>query len=400
MNLSHFIAKRLSNRNSQGYSSFITRVASVAVAISIAVMILAVTISRGYDENIRKKVFGFWGHIQITDTKSNLGIEDVPLHKDSIFTKPLNESWVKSVNYYGLKPGIIKTEDAVQGIVVKGVEQDFDWSDFEGFIVKGEAPKDKDDVLISSALKKLLSFEIGDKLVVHFIQEPMRVRALTITGLYNTNLVELDEQIIFSSLENIRALNGWSEDEVGGVEIYVNDPINSSLHASDIQRNFTDYNKWVKSIDESNPEIFDWLNFLKTNQWIILILMGVVAIVNMVSMLLVIILERSKMIGILKSLGSPYSLIRNIFLRKALQIILFGLVIGNLFGLGLALIQKYAKILQLDPELYFLSHVPISIDIPTIILLNIGTVLIILFSLFVPTLMIKRVDPISVLRFE
>ena len=400
LNVSNFIASRLSKKNSEGYSSFITTVASVAVAISIAVMILAVSISRGYDENIRKKIFGFQGHIQITDISSNMGVQQEPLHKDSIFHKELTADWVQSMNYFALKSGLIKTDDAIHGVVVKGVEDDFDWNSFESFLVEGEFPEDESEVMISTSLRDMLGFEIGDKVRLYFIQEPIRARAPIISGFYSTNLVELDDQMIFTSIETIRTLNNWSEKQVGGVEITIDDPANARLHAENIQRNYTDYNKWVKSIDQSNPEIFDWLNFLKTNQWIILILMGIVAIVNMVSMLLVIILERAKMIGVLKALGSPYSLIRNIFLRKSLQIIFVGLLFGNLAGLGIALTQKYAKIIQLDPEMYFLSHVPVSIHVPTIIALNIGTILIILLSLLVPTLMIKRIQPIQALRFE
>lgn len=364
-------------------------------------MILAVTISRGYDQNIRKKIFGFQGHIQITDVSSTLGVEENPLNKTAIFKQPLqDEDWVKSINYYALKSGLIKTDDAIQGIIVKGVEDEFNWNNFQDFLIEGAFPKNKDEILVSTALRDLFQFKLGDKVRLYFIQEPIRARAPIISGFYNTNMVELDEKMVFTNIEMIRALNGWKDTEVGGVEITINDPEQSALRADDIQRNFTDYNKWVKSIDQSNPEIFDWLNFLKTNQWIILILMGIVAIVNMVSMLLVLILERSKMIGVLKALGSQYTLIRNIFLRKSMQIILFGLLFGNLFGLGLALAQQKFNLIALDPEMYFLSHVPVSIHWPTILALNIGTALVILASLLVPTLLIKRIHPIQALRFN
>ena len=400
LNVSQFIAARLSKKNSEGYSSFITTVASIAVAISIAVMILAVSISRGYDSNIRQKIFGFQGHIQITDVSSKMGIQEEPLAKDSIFSTPLEKNWVQSINYYALKSGLIKTDDAIHGIMVKGVESDFNWQNFESFLVEGEFPNNNEEVLLSTAIRDLLGFEIGDKVRMYFIQEPIRARAPIVTGFYNTNMVELDEKMVFTHIDMIRSLNGWNDNQVGGVEITILDPENSSLRANDIQRNFTDYNKWVKSIDESNPEIFDWLNFLKTNQWIILILMAIVAIVNMVSMLLVIILERAKMIGVLKALGSSYSLIRNIFLRKSMQIILFGLLVGNLFGIGVGLLQQQFKFISLDPEMYFLSHVPVSIHIPTIIALNVATIFIVLVALLVPTLLIKRINPIEALRFN
>lgn len=400
LKLSQFIASRLSKKNSQAYSSFITSVAAVAVAISIAVMILAVSISRGYDLNIRKKIFGFQGHIQITDVSSNMGMQEEPMAKDSIFNRSIDEEWVQSVNYYALKSGLIKTEDAIHGIVVKGVEDEFDWQNFESFLVEGSFPESEEEIMLSTSIRDLLDFKIGDKVRLYFIQQPIRARAPIVSGFYNTNLVELDEKMVFTDIAMIRSLNGWTDQQVGGVEVSIRDPENSSLRAEDIQRNYTDYNKWVKSIDQSNPEIFDWLNFLKTNQWIILILMAIVAIVNMVSMLLVIILERAKMIGVLKALGSEYSLIRNIFLRKSMQIILFGLLAGNMVGLGIALLQQQFQLISLDPEMYFLSHVPVSIHIPTIIALNIATVLIVLLALLIPTLMIKRIHPIDALRFN
>lgn len=363
-------------------------------------MILAVSISRGYDLNIRKKIFGFQGHIQITDVSTNMGMEVKPLTKDSIFNKPLNEEWIKSVNYYALKSGLIKTDDAIHGIVVKGVEEDFDWQNFKSFLVEGKFPTNAKEIMLSTSLRDMLHFEIGDKVRMHFIQEPIRARAPIITGFYNTNLMELDEKMVFTHIDMIRSLNGWNDHQVGGVEISIAEPENASMRAETIQKNYTDYSKWVQSIDQTNPEIFDWLNFLQTNQWIILILMAIVAIVNMVSMLLVILLERAKMIGVLKALGGDYALMRNIFLRKSLRIILFGLIAGNLFGFGLALIQQHFKIISLNPEMYFLSHVPMSIHIPTVIALNIATVLIILLALLIPTLMIKRINPIDALRFN
>lgn len=402
LNVSQYIASRLSKGNQKGYSAFIIYVASVAVAISVAVMILSVSISDGYDKNIRKKIFGFWGHVQLTHTSKNLSLEEVPLNKESIFKKSLDTtSYVKTVNYFALKSALIKTDDAMYGIILKGVEDKFNWSAFYDFLEDGHFPKKKNEVLISTSLAKKMNVKVGDKLRVHFIQKPIRARAFIISGLYATNLAELDSQMIFGSIKTIQKLNQWTENQVGGVEVFVNEPEKSSIFAKDIQRNYVrGYDIWVKSIDQSNPEIFDWLNFLKTNQWIILTLMAVVAIVNMVSMLLVIILERSKMIGILKSVGASYSLIRNIFLRKAFRISLIGLCIGNLIGVGIAVLQDQFHLIKLDPEMYFLTHVPIYFNWFSILLVNLSTILVVLFSLLIPTLIIKRINPIEVLRFD
>lgn len=402
LNVSRYIANRLSKKSVKGYSSFIIYIASSAVAISVAVMILAISISEGYDKNIRKKIFGFWGHIQLTHTSKNLTLEEIPLEKDSIFKKSLGTTeYVKTVNYYALKSALIKKDDALYGTILKGVEDEFDWSGFYDFLTEGAFPKEKNEVLISSSLAKKMNVKVGDKLRVHFIQKPIRARAFIVSGLYTTNLAELDNKMIFGSIKTIQKLNNWKESQVGGVEVFVCEPEKSSSYAKDIQRNYVKgYDTWVKSIDQSHPEIFDWLNFLKTNQWIILVLMAVVAIVNMVSMLLVIILERSKMIGVLKSLGAPYALIRNIFLRKAFRIILIGLFIGNLIGVGIAVLQNQYHIIKLNPEMYFLTHVPIHLSWVSILLVNIATILVVLLSLLVPTLIIKRIHPIQVLRFD
>lgn len=400
MDLSRFIASRLSVNQKNSYSAFIVRIATAAVALSLAVMLLASSISRGYDENIREKIFGFWGNIQVKDASTALGFETKPFNRDSLFSIPLNEPWIRQVNFYATKPGLIKQNEQIHGILLKGITDDMDWSAFEPFIIAGEKPTEKNDVLISKDLAKLLAVDIGDKLRLYFIQKPMRARALKISGLYSTNMVELDEQIIYSSIRHIQQLNGWDDKQVQGADIYVDHPEHSQAYSNVIRKKYDGYHRQIISIEEAHPEIFDWLHFLKTNQWIILILMAVVAIVNMVSMILVLILERSKMIGILKALGSPFTLIRNIFLYKAVQIIFYGLLFGNLFGIGLALLQQRFQIIKLDPQMYFLSSVPISLHIVDILMLNLGTTIIILIALLLPTLMIKRINPIAALRFE
>lgn len=400
MNLSNFIASRLSLLSKESYSALITRIAAVAVAISLAVMILAVSISSGYDNSIRKKIFGFWGHIQVTDAGSRLGLDVEPINKDSLFTQNVDQNWLKSISYYALKPGLIKQKGELYGIVVKGVSSEYNWDSFRDFITDGEAPTSKKEILVSNIVATKLGLKVGDKVQMHFIQQPIRARAPVVSGIYSTNMVELDEQIIFSTIDLVQGLNGWTENDVEGAEIFVTQPEQSSDYAKELQTQYIEYDKSVMSIEDTNPEIFDWLGFLKTNQWMILLLMAVVAIVNMMSMLLVLILERSKMIGVLKALGSDYQLIRNIFLRKALQIIIWGLVLGNVIGLVLAGLQAKFKFIRLDPEAYFLNHVPVSISFTSILLLNLGAILIILFSLLIPSLLIKRINPIQALRFD
>jgi len=364
-------------------------------------MIITVCIGKAFDQSIRDKIFGFWGHVQLTHVASQQGIDETPLHKDSLFTQDIaNAKWFKSYNTYALKPGIIKTDDAINGIVVKGVGDNFKWDAFDKYLEEGTFPQEGKDVLISRTIANKLGFELGDKLITHFIQKPPRVRAFKISGIYNTNLVELDEQIIFTNISHIQKLNGWSSDEVSGVEIYVDVPERSSTYANEVRTDYVDYEKWVQSIDSTRPEIFDWLAIIKTPEYIILGLMVLVAIVNMVSMLLVIILERTNMIGVLKALGAPFNLIRNVFLHKAAYIITNGLLIGNVLGIGLAYLQKQFEIVKLDPESYYLSVVPIELNWVAIIGLNLLTMVVILASLLVPSFMIKRVNPVEALRFN
>ncbi|MBX2846380.1 MAG: ABC transporter permease [Saprospiraceae bacterium] len=375
--------------------------ATLAVAISLAVMIITVSVGKAFNENIRNKMFGFWGHIQLTNIASVPGVDERPLLKDSIFKADVSqEKWFQRYNTYALKPAIIKTKDAINGIVVKGVSDDFSWEAFEEYVIEGQVPAEKNEVLISKTIADRLDFKVGDKLRLFFIQKPPRARAPVISGIYNTNLVELDEQIVFTDISHIQKLNGWSENEVSGVEIFVDIPERSRYYADIVRNDYTDYQKLVQSLDETNPQIFDWLGIIKTPEYVILGLMTLVAIVNMASMLLVIILERTNMIGVLKAIGAPYSLIRNVFLHKAAYIILWGLLLGNLLGIGLAWIQQRFEVISLDPESYYLSVVPIHIHLPTILLLNLATILVILLALLLPSLMIKRVNPVQALRFK
>ncbi len=375
--------------------------AAIAVAISLAVMILAVSISDAFEKSIQEKVYGFWGHIQMTNITSKQGVDEVPLHKDSLFTADITlEPWLESYNTYALKPGIIKTDSAINGTVLKGISLDANTDHFKNYLIEGSWLKDKNHTVISQTVANKMKLKVGDKLKVYFIQEPIRSRALTIVGIYNTNLIEFDEQIAFVDISHIQKLNGWDENMVSGVEIFVDDADKAGEYAEIIRTEYADFNRWVQSMDSAHPQIFDWLNVIKINQKIVLTLMSLVAIINMMSMLLVIILERTNMIGILKALGARFSLIRNIFLNKAAYIILWGLIFGNLAGIGLAWLQIKFEFIKLDPKSYYLSVVPVEINWPMILLLNIGTMLIILLSLLLPSFMIRRVNPIKAIRFK
>jgi len=401
LNLSRFIASRLGFGGQSSFSGFITKMAIAAVAVSLGVMLLTSSVSRAFNATIKDKVFGFWGHVQINHLGSQQEVDEIPMNIDSVFVNDVNElPWVKSVNSFAFKPGIIKTDENINGIVLKGVGSDFNWENFESYVVEGTVPSEKNHGLISTTIAKRLNLKLGDKLRIYFIQQPVRARAFTISGIYNTNLTEFDERILFVDLAHIQKLNGWEENEVSGIEIMVDDAFKAGPYAEEIRNNYVNYDKHVSSIDRSQPEIFDWLNVIKKNEQVILAMMILVALVNMISTLLVIILERTNMVGVLKALGAPYSTIQNIFLRRAMTITSIGLVLGNILGLGLAWAQKKFEFVSLDPESYYLDVVPITFHLPSIIILNVVTFLIILVSLMLPTLLIKRIDPIKAIIFK
>ncbi len=409
-----FIARRLnsSRENKNTISKPIISIAIVGIALGLAVIIISIAVVTGFKEQIRNKVIGFGSHIQIVNYDSNNSFETNPIVKNDTVLQKINTiEGVKHVQTFATKPGIIKTKDNIQGVVLKGVGPRFNWDFFEQNMVKGSTFQISDDsttnkIIISQTIADLLKLETGQDIAMFFVQDPPRLRRFTISGIYNTSLKELDKLFVLCDIKHIQKLNNWTDNKISGYEILISDferlqntyeKVNDKVGFSFDKRSAQ---LRVIPIDHKYPQIFDWLNLLDLNVRIILILMLVVAGINMISGLLIIILERTNMIGLLKAMGSENFKIRNIFLYQAGFVILKGLFWGNIIGIAIGLIQKNFQIITLNPATYYLTVVPINLNIIHIIGLNIGMLIIVLVMLLLPSLIISRISPMKTIRFE
>ena len=414
MNFPYFIAKRLIKGEKQGisFSRPINFIAITGIAAGLAVMILAVAILTGFKHEIREKVVSFGSHIQITNFDSNFSYETTPISDTMRFISEIKEmTGIKYVQRFATKAGIIRTDKEIQGVVLKGISSDYDWSYFSSSLVDGSAftvtdTARTDDVIISKKLSDMLALKTGDRFDMYFVQEPFRVRRFTISGIYETSLEEFDKIYVFCDIGHIRRLNGWDDTMVSGFEIFINkfdhlDFMTERVRDAIGFQLFEDEAKYkVTSIKTMYPQIFDWLNFQDINVVIIIILVLIVAGFNMISGLLILILEKTNMIGVLKALGSEDKAIRKVFLYQAAYLIGKGLFWGNLIGIGLALLQLKTGLISLDPASYYIKTVPINLDLVHIFLLNIGTMITILVILLVPSQLISRITPVKAIKYD
>ena len=413
MNLELLIARKILFDKKKNKTTFsIINIAVGGIAIGLIVMILAISILAGFKTEIRKKVAGFGSHIQILNHDSNLSLETVPINKNQFFYKYIDSlPGVKHIQVFGQKAGIIKTADDFMGVLLKGIDQDFDWSFFSDNIIEGTNftvidGERTNDIIISKYIALRLKLKTNDKITVIFPQEPPRTRRFVIKGIYDTGLTEFDKVFLLCDIGHIQRLNDWSSDMVSGFEIIIDEFDRLTEMKETIYQiagsTFLDDGTKLKVVDlkDKNPEIFDLLKLYDTNVWVILTLMLIVAGFNMVSGLLIIILERTNMIGILKALGTENFTIRKIFLWISAYLISKGLLWGNIIGLGICFIQNKFRFIKLDPANYDLSYVPVNLNISHIFLLNAGTMIITLFMLIFPSFIISRISPDKTLKFK
>ena len=414
MNLPYFIAQRLikGRREGTSFSRPINVIAIVGIAMGLAVMILAVAILTGFKQQIREKVVGFGSHIQIMNFDSNISFETTPISDTQKFiTKIKAIPGVAHIQVFATKAGIIRTDEDIQGVVLKGIGSDFDWSYFRSNMVDGSVftvtdTGRTDKVIISKKISDMLRLKTGDSFNMLFIQDPPRMRKFTISGIYETSLEEFDKMYVFCDIGHIKRLNGWNNDQVSGFEIYLNDfgKLNEmTLAVRDaigykITQEETKFK--VTNIRIRYPQIFDWLNFQDINVIIIILLMLIVAGFNMISGLLILILEKTNMIGVLKSLGAEDITIRRLFLYQAAYLIAKGLFWGNFIGIGLAYIQLKTGLITLDPTSYYIKTVPVNLELSHILLLNAGTMVAIIIMLLVPSQLISRISPVKAIRYD
>jgi len=387
-------------------------IAVFGIALGLAVMLTAISIVTGFKEEIRNKVIGFGSHIQILNYDSNVSFETSPINASPEFLPLIkNTKGIEHTQVFGLKAGIVKTPNDIQGLVLKGVGQDYDWSFFDKSMLEGRSFRMSKDttsnsIVISSFLARKLKLKTGDSFQMWFIQETPRFRKFTISGIYETSLQEFDKTFAITDIRHIQRLSGWEENQVSGLEMMVSDFREIDRITEEVNEivstSFFDDGSRLKvlNIVEKYPQIFDWLNLQDVNVLVIIILMLVVAGINMISGLLIIILDRTNMIGILKALGTTNQSIRKIFLYQSSYLILKGLFWGNLLGISLCLLQKKFSIISLDPESYYLTTVPVNIDFFSIFLLNAGTVAVILAFLVLPSMLISRISPAESIQFK
>ena len=388
------------------------RIAIIGIALGLAVMILSVAIASGFKTEISNKIIGFGSHIQILNYDTNLSFETNPINKKQAFYGDIKDLMgIKNIQEFAIKGGLIKTKDDFQGVVLKGIGSDFDWSFFDNNIVEGKSFRVSDsvrtnDILISKYIADLLKLKLGDKVISYFIQEPMRMRSFSISGIYETSLAEFDERFALVDIKHIQKLNNWNKNQISGFEILLSDFSKLDKMTDDVRdiigfRFNPDGSKLkVVSIKEKYYQMFDWLELTDTNVWIILILMVAVAGFNMISGLLILILERTNMIGILKALGTKNWSIRKIFLYQSGFIISKGLLWGNIMGLTLCFLQAQFQIIKLDAASYYLTAVPINLKLWFVLALNAGTLIITVLMLLVPSYIISRLSPEKTIKFN
>lgn len=432
MNFPFYIARRIAFSGGKNFSRLIIRIAIVAVALSVAVMISATALISGFKTEISRKIFEFWGHIHISDTSYSLSFEPQPIPLHQSFYPYLDT--IRRINYtlkeeaggratgreiptqshggirhiepFAHKPGIIRTKTAMEGILLKGIGTDFDWNNLKPYLMEGRTIQFNDstpsrDIIISRQTADRLSVGPGDKFVVHFVKSGEQLaRMFQVCGIYKTGLEEYDRKFAICDIRMVQDLLGWKPDQVAGFEIWLDD-----LHDLDLYNQYI-YNEVLPpdllcvSIKDKFPAIFEWLELQDYNEVVILSLMLAVAIINMITALLVLVLERSTMIGILKALGETNARIRSVFLYYAAVITLSGMFWGNLIGLGFCFLEDRFHFIKLNEADYYLSYAPVKMQWLPILGVNVGTLVVTLIFLILPSFAVSKISPIRAIEFK
>lgn len=368
-------------------------------------MITAIAIVKGYQAEIRSKIIGFSTHIQVSNLDMNNSFETTPIYRDTILERLLIQNpHVTHLQPFAIKAGILKTKEDFAGIVLKGVDSTFDWSFIKQHLLQGRSIRFdtsgiSNELLLSQQLANKLKLKLGDNVLLYLAQNPPRVRKFVIVGIYNTGLSDMDEIYAFVDMKQVQKLNQWNEYAISGYEVGINDYPNLDEIANELL-GLMPYHLQVKTIKNLYPQLFDWLGLLDLNVWIIIVLMVIVACINMVTALLILIIERSNMIGMLKAIGANNSSIGSIFIIMASYLVLFGLVIGNVVGISICLSQYYFGWFKLSQDAYYLSEVPILLNVQDILLINLGSFVVCYLVLLLPARFVSRITPVKAIRFE
>jgi lipoprotein-releasing system permease protein len=447
LNLSYFISQRISKGQKEGFASIIHKIAIVSIAIGLAASIVSFLIMKGFQETVKNKIYSFSGHIIVTKFTMNNSLEEQPMdyHID-LYNDQKKFPFIDHVQEYAHKAGLLKTEDEVLGVFIKGVGKSFDTKSFQQNIVEGTFIQFPDSgysqqVVLSKTIATKLKVKAGDELVIHFFQNPPRLRKLKVTGIYETNLSEyFDSRIIIGDIRMIQRLNQWPDSVAGGLEVFVNpdhfgrnelqsqqveqifqdemlttpEKILASLgtylsfdhQQAAIDRSATDigemmdYDLNIEMVKDRYLQVFEWLHLLSRQVNILLCIILTVVCVNMISIVLIIVMERTQMIGMLKAVGASNRLIRSVFVYNGIRLIVKGLLLGDFLGLGLCFIQDKFKLIPLNPKDYYMAFVPISWHWDIVLILNVLILFIVTVVLLLPTMVITSINPIRAIKFD
>ncbi|MCL6524605.1 MAG: FtsX-like permease family protein [Thermoflavifilum sp.] len=409
--VTNFLARRIAFNREKTFSRFIIRIAIAATTLSVAVMILATALVNGFQREVSLKIFSFWGHIHVELYQPDYASLSSPppfLQNDSLLQTLRSLPEVDVVNAFATQSVIIRSSADLDGVIFKGVNAHYDWRYLRKYLIAGHLPQFPDsgyaqEILISAHMARELNVGVGDRVVVYFISEngqTPRPRVLSISGIYRTGVQEYDNTYVVGDLRLIAQMNQWQPHEIGGYEIFLHDyrlmdRVNKYLYEQVLPQKL-----FSITIRQIYPNIFDWLRLQTTNEWIILVIMVLVAVINMTTAILILILERTHMVGILKAIGMRNGQIQLIFVRQSAFILLTGILLGNLLGLGLASLEKYTHFFSLPEEIYYISYAPIEIRLWQVLAVDLGTLFVGVVLLFIPSFIVRRIYPVQALRFQ
>lgn len=423
MTFSAYIAKRIlqNNRTDHHMSKPIVKIGIIGIALGVAIMIITMAVVTGFQQQITQKIIAFNAHLRISDYNQNTSEEPNPIaFNEDVLKKISQTNNVKHIQPFITKLGILKTKDENETVLLKGVSAEFDWNYLKPYVTEGAVlnlnkNETSNDIVISQAIASRLNIKLNQKFIVYFLTKKkladttlsgqnyidyeFRSRAFIVKGIFNTGFADFDRNLVFVDLRQIQKLNYWQSNEVAGYEVFLHDfeKLDASLETLN---DVVGYDYTVASVKQIQNSIFSWLDMVDVNAIIIITLMVLVAAINMISALLILILERTNMVGILKALGMANVNVRRIFFQVSLQLLIRGLLIGNIIGIGLCWLQLHFKLMALNSQTYYLSYVPINLSLVHIILINLGTTAICLLMMFLPTLILNKITPIKAIRFS
>lgn len=423
MDASLFIAQRLIEKSSKRFTRVIITIATITIALSIVVMVCSNSVINGFQKEISNKIFGFWGNIHINDAKISRSFETIPINKSAEIVNSISgieraevvdeetgtvlrsKGGVNFVQSYSFCPGVLNRKKTFEGIILKGISDDYKSEVIEEFLQDGETIKfspeeESRDLIISEMTANRLEVKLGDNVIINFAKDrKVLKKRFELKGIYKTGLEEYDKKFAYCDLRVVQEVLGWTEQQITGYEVFLDHVEDANIIADEIYENHLPLGLYAETIQEKRPNIFEWLGLLNINVRIIIILMIIVSIINMATVILIFILDRSHMIGVLKSVGFKDWTVRKIFLLQSIWLLLKGILIGNIIALAILFIQHYGKIIKLDEASYYLSYAPVDFSLSQILMINLIVIVVTSLTMILPTYIISRIRPIKVLEF-